>query len=97
MVVEAVEKAGVSEKAGGARKSIKSISSSKTNPGTAPALRILEGLPELLTVREAAAVLRVSRATVYALVDVGAVEHFRVLGSIRIFRDSLLAAIPTNT
>jgi len=46
----------------------------------------------LLTVREFAAVLRVSRATVYRLVQAGAVPALRVSNSIRISS----AAVPTS-
>jgi len=38
----------------------------------------------VLTVGEVAEVLKVSRATVYAMVERGELEHFRVTNSIRI-------------
>ena len=44
---------------------------------------------ELLTVREVAAILRVSRATIYRLVQAGAVPAFRVSNSIRVPSASL--------
>jgi excisionase family DNA binding protein len=40
--------------------------------------------PRLLTVKEAAAILRVCTATVYAMVDRGELEHVRVSNAIRI-------------
>lgn len=42
------------------------------------------GAPRLLTVKEAAAILRVSAATVYAMVARGELEHARVSNAIRI-------------
>ena len=39
---------------------------------------------EMMTVKEVAAALRVFTATVYALVNGGRLEHFRVLNAIRI-------------
>jgi len=40
--------------------------------------------PPLLTVRDVAEILSVSRATVYRLVDTGELMHVRVANSIRI-------------
>jgi excisionase family DNA binding protein len=40
--------------------------------------------PRLLTVKEAAAILKVSTATVYSMVERGELEHVRVSNSIRI-------------
>jgi excisionase family DNA binding protein len=48
---------------------------------------------ELLTVAEAATILRVSRATAYRLVESGGLPATRIGGSIRISRDDLLALI----
>ncbi|MDP1921704.1 MAG: helix-turn-helix domain-containing protein [Myxococcales bacterium] len=45
--------------------------------------------PSFLTVKEAAKVLSVCRATVYSLVDKKLVTHVKVLGAIRIERESL--------
>jgi excisionase family DNA binding protein len=45
--------------------------------------------PEVLTVREVAAVLKVCTATVYAMVERGELEHFRVMNSIRVPRAAL--------
>jgi excisionase family DNA binding protein len=44
---------------------------------------------EVLTVREVAALLKVSTATVYAMVERGQLEHFRVMNSIRVPRAAL--------
>ena len=52
---------------------------------TAPHLRVVEG-QDYLTVREVAALLKVSTATVYRLCELGEIEHFRVLNSIRVSR-----------
>jgi excisionase family DNA binding protein len=46
-------------------------------------------LPKWLTVREAASVLRVSRATVYRLVEEARIAHARVSNAIRISVDEL--------
>ncbi len=46
---------------------------------------------EVLTVREVAEVLKVSTATVYAMVERGELEHFRVSNSIRVRRASVVA------
>jgi excisionase family DNA binding protein len=43
----------------------------------------------MMTVKEVAAALRVSTATVYALVNGGQLEHFRVLNAIRIPCDAV--------
>jgi excisionase family DNA binding protein len=47
------------------------------------------GLDEVLTVAEVAAVLKVSRATVYAMVERGELESFRVSNAIRILRTAV--------
>jgi excisionase family DNA binding protein len=44
--------------------------------------------PRLLTVKEAAAVLRVCTATVYALVEQGELRHVRIRNAIRIVVDA---------
>ena len=41
---------------------------------------------------EVAAVLRVSKATVYAMVERGELEHFRVVNSIRVPREAVEAS-----
>jgi excisionase family DNA binding protein len=48
---------------------------------------------ELWTVGEVAQILRVSRPTVYRLVESGELPAHRIGGSIRIGRDDLLAVI----
>jgi len=48
---------------------------------------------ELLTVPEVAAVLRVSRATTYKLIEAGSIPSHRVGGSIRVERGEMLDAL----
>jgi excisionase family DNA binding protein len=55
-------------------------------PSLVPPLRVVD---EVLTVREVAALLKVSTATVYAMVERGDLEHFRVTNAIRVRRSSL--------
>jgi excisionase family DNA binding protein len=50
-------------------------------------------LPPFLTVREAAALLRVDPKTIYAAVDAGQLDHLRLGRKILIKRDPLLGAI----
>jgi excisionase family DNA binding protein len=57
--------------------------------------RATRGLPDpkamgLLTVREVAAILRVSTATVYSLVAAGKLEHIRISNAIRIKQSSMI-------
>jgi excisionase family DNA binding protein len=54
-----------------------------------PTVTWLEQQDELLTVREAAAILKVSRATVYTLVERGELVTIRLGNSIRIPRQAL--------
>jgi excisionase family DNA binding protein len=49
------------------------------------------GPPELLTVAEAASILRVGRATAYRLVKAGEIPAHKFGGSIRVSRAALLA------
>ncbi len=63
-------------------------------PAAGPAAVLGESAPprlvaEMMTVKEVAAALRVSTATVYALVNGGQLEHFRVLNAIRIPCDAV--------
>ena len=59
-----------------------------------PRLRVVAPPPgEMLTVREVAAALRVSTATVYNLVATGQLEHVRVGNSIRILRTALAVGL----
>jgi excisionase family DNA binding protein len=51
---------------------------------------------ELLTVAEVAAVLRVSRATAYRLIEAGELPAHRVGGSIRIDKAELLSSVLTT-
>ncbi|MDP1916256.1 MAG: helix-turn-helix domain-containing protein [Myxococcales bacterium] len=46
-------------------------------------------LEELLTVREVAELLKVSTATVYAMVERGELEHARVANAIRVRRAAI--------
>jgi excisionase family DNA binding protein len=46
---------------------------------------------DVLTVREVAGLLKVSTATVYAMVERGELEHFRVSNSIRVRRAAVAA------
>lgn len=55
----------------------------------AAGLRVVAAIEELLTVAEVAKVLKVSTATVYALVDRGDVAHVRVSNAIRVTRAAL--------
>jgi len=58
------------------------------------------GADGLLTVRETAARLKVSTATVYALCERGELAHFRVLNSIRVRvadLDAFVASAPLRT
>ncbi|MBE2252869.1 MAG: helix-turn-helix domain-containing protein [Myxococcus sp.] len=64
---------------------LRTASTASTSRG-APVVRKLEAV---LTVREVAALLRVSTATVYAMVERGELEHFRVVNSIRVPRSSV--------
>ena len=48
-------------------------------------------VPALLTLREVAAALRVSSATVYGLCERGELAHFRVANSIRVPREAVEA------
>lgn len=52
-------------------------------------LRVVDAAREVLTVREVAALLRVSTATIYALVENGELIHFRVSNAIRFERTSV--------
>lgn len=47
---------------------------------------LVRGADDVLTVREVAGLLKVSTATVYAMVERGELEHFRVSNSIRVRR-----------
>jgi excisionase family DNA binding protein len=47
---------------------------------------------ELLTVAETAEILRLAKPTVYRLVSEGVIPAHRIGGSIRIYREELLAA-----
>lgn len=50
---------------------------------------LVRAVEDVLTVREVAALLKVSTATVYAMVERGELEHFRVVNSIRVPRLSV--------
>lgn len=50
---------------------------------------------ELLTVAEAASILRLSRPTIYRLVSDGTLPAHKIGGSIRIDREEMLAALTT--
>jgi excisionase family DNA binding protein len=50
----------------------------------------------LLTVREAAAILRVCRATVYRICERGELAHVRVSNSIRITAEALAALLHSS-
>ncbi len=52
-----------------------------------------EGLPPVLTVEEAAALLRLKRSTAYELVRRGQIPSFRVGRFIRVPRDALLRMV----
>ena len=55
-----------------------------------PSLRLAQnGAERLLTVQDVAALLRLSTATVYKLVDRGELAHLRVLNAIRFERAEL--------
>lgn len=56
---------------------------------SAPEVGVGNGGADLLTVAEVAAALRVSRMTVYRLVEVGELQAFRIGHSIRIDRAAL--------
>jgi excisionase family DNA binding protein len=49
-------------------------------------------LPEWLTRREAAALLRISLATLHRMIRAGVLQPYKLLGSIRFRRSDLLAA-----
>jgi excisionase family DNA binding protein len=53
----------------------------------------LESLPEILTAREVAKLLRVSPMTVYRLIGEGEISSIRVGRSFRIHRDAFVAFI----
>lgn len=59
--------------------------------GAAPALQSLAVVPQLLTVRDVAARLSVSTATVYAIVERGELAHVRVSNAIRVTPEALAA------
>ena len=65
--------------------------------GPKPSHLKLVSLDEQLTVRELAALLKVSTATVYKLCDAGTLPHFRVLNSIRFSRAAVSAWMEVNT
>lgn len=44
-------------------------------------------VPEVLTVEEAAAAIKVSKMTIYRIIDSGDLPHFRIGRSVRIRRD----------
>jgi excisionase family DNA binding protein len=57
-------------------------------------LRVLTAVPlELLSVRDVAEQLRISRATVYALVGAGRLPHLRLSNAIRIRPEDLEAYV----
>ena len=60
-------------------------------------MNLREEAPELLTVAEAAAILRVSRATAYRLIDQKVLPAVKVGGSLRIKADELGAVLETPT
>ena len=53
--------------------------------------KVLDGGGALLTVREVAARLRVSTATIYRLCDSGQLEHVRISNAIRVSEATLVA------
>jgi excisionase family DNA binding protein len=60
------------------------------NPRAATGMAALAGLPEVLTVREAAAILRVGRNQLYQAVERGQLRAVRIGRSIRIPTQALL-------
>jgi excisionase family DNA binding protein len=50
---------------------------------------LLRAVDDVLTVREVATLLKVSTATVYAMVERGELAHFRVTNAIRVHRSAL--------
>ena len=70
----------------GSIRSMDSIETKRRGPPVVPRLRALD---EVLTVGEVAALLKVSTATVYAMVERRELEHFRVMNSIRVPRAAL--------
>ena len=50
----------------------------------------------MLTVRDVAAQLKLSTATIYTLVESGALPHVRILNSIRISREALTAFVEST-
>lgn len=75
----------------GGTRSTASTDSIPAKRGGLPVVPSVRLVDDVLTVKEAAALLKVSTATVYALVDRGELEHFRVRNSIRVLRASLEA------
>lgn len=59
----------------------------RTNPSLAPAA--VDNSTDVLTIAEAAALLRVSERTVFRMIADGRIEFFRVGRSVRIPRDKL--------
>ncbi|MCA3011851.1 MAG: helix-turn-helix domain-containing protein [Myxococcaceae bacterium] len=73
--------------------SIRSTDSPETKRRGLPVVPRLRALDEVLTVREVAELLKVSTATVYAMVERGELEHFRVMNSIRVRREAVQALL----
>jgi excisionase family DNA binding protein len=69
-----------------------------TSPGATQDLAgMLERLPEVLTVREAAAVLRIGRNQLYEAVARGELRAFRIGRSIRIPKQALLELLASGS
>lgn len=59
----------------------------KSTPRKKQATKESFGTPELLTVEDAAAIMRVSKMTVYRIIESGDLPHLRIGRSFRIRKD----------
>jgi excisionase family DNA binding protein len=65
------------------------MNSTQTTVRGAPVVRNLVRVGDVLTVAESAALLKLSKPKVYAMVDAGELSHFRVGSVIRIHREAV--------